>query len=104
MTTIMYGSKYGVLWILLLVVSFVSIPPSVSLRRRGLTWWKLPPVVTLSSLGVVVLSVIVLLEVTVRLAGDGVSASPPKPASLPDTTAPETGAALLHGSAGRDPA
>ena len=102
MTTIMYGSKYGVLWILLLVVLFVSIPLSVFLRRRGLTWWKILPVVTLSSLGVLVLSVIVVLEVTVRLAGDGASAPPPKPASLPDTPAPEVGAALRLGLAGRD--
>jgi len=61
MTTVTYGSRYGVLWIPLLVVLFVAIPPSVSLRRRGPAWWKILPVT-------------VVLEVTVRLAGGGASA------------------------------
>ena len=61
-----------------MVVLLVAIPLSVALWRRGLAWWKVPPVVTFSSLDAPVLLVVVLIEVTVRLlAGDGASAPTP---------------------------
>ena len=99
----MYGLRYEVLLISLLAVVFlVGLPLSIVLRRSGLSWWKILPAVILSSLDVLVLCVIVVLEVTVRLAADGASAPSPNPASLPDTPAPEVGAALRLGLAGRD--
>ena len=90
--TVTYGFRYEVLLILLLVVVLlVGIPLSVVLRRSGLSWWKILPVIIPSSLGVLVLSVIVSTVVTVRLASDGASAPSPKTGEPPDTIAPEVG-------------
>lgn len=85
--TVMYGSKYGVLWILLLVVLFVSIPLSAILRRRGLTWWKILPMIAST-------------VVTVRLSGDGASAPPTEP---PETIAPGVRSAPEPGLGLKDP-
>ena len=74
----------------LAVTLLVGTPLSIILRRRGLAWWKILPVVAPSSLGVLVLSVIVPTAVTVWLASDGASALPTK---TPDTIAPEVRAA-----------
>ena len=89
----MYGSEYGVLWALLVAVLFVAIPLSVVLRRRGLPWRKILPVVTSSSLGVLMQFVIVSTAATVRLASDGASAPPTEPVNLPDTVAQDVGSA-----------
>ena len=83
----MYGSKYGVLWALLVVVLFVVIPMSV---------------VTISSLGVLVLFVIVSTAAPVRLASDGASAPPTESVNLPDTVARNVGSASGLGLARKD--
>ncbi len=89
----MYGVRYEVLLVLLLaVVLLVGTPLSIVLRRSGLAWWKILPLVVLSSLGVVVLSVIVSTVVTVRLAPDGASAPSPKRVGVPSSVSLEAGA------------
>jgi hypothetical protein len=98
----MYGSKYDVLWALLVVFLFVVIPLCVVLRRRGLTWWKILPVITISSLGVLVLFVIVSTAATVRLASDGASAPLTEPVNLPDTVVQDVGSASGPGLARKD--
>ncbi len=98
----MYGSKYDVLWALLVVVLFVVIPLCVVLRRRGLKWWKILPVITISSMGVLVLFVIVSTAATVRLASDGASAPPTEPVNLPNTVVQDVGSASGPGLARKD--
>ena len=78
--SVMYGFGYEVLLALLLaVVLLVGVPLSVILRRSGLGWWMILPVVAFSSLSVLVLAVIFSTVVTVRLLSDGTFAPPPEP-------------------------
>ncbi len=89
--TVVYGFRYEVLSGLFLAVTLlVGITLSIILRLRGLAWWKILPVVAPSSLGVLVLSVVVSTAATVWLASDGASALPTTP---PNTIAPEVRAA-----------
>jgi hypothetical protein len=83
--SVMYGFRYEVLLPLLLaLVLIVGIPLSVILRRGGLAWWKILPLVALSSLGVLVLSVIASTVVTVWLPSKN-SPSPEEVNSLGTT-------------------
>ena len=86
----------------MVLVLVVAIPLSVVLRRRGLAWWKILPVVTISSLGVLVLFVIVSTAATVRLASDGASAPPTEPVNPPDTMAQDVGSASCPGLVRKD--
>ena len=102
--TVMYGLRYEILLGLFLAVTLLlGIPLSIILRRSGLAWWKILPVVALSSLGVLVLSVIVSTAATVRLASDGASAPPTEPVNLSDTVARDVGSASGPGLARKDP-